>query len=49
MPEPIMRQDGATKNDCERNAAKRFLHDLRQDHPTLPLLIVEDSLSGSVK
>lgn len=47
MPEPIMRQDGATKNDCERNAAKRFLHDLRQDHPTLPLLIVEDSLSSN--
>ena len=24
-PEPIIRQDGETKNDCERNAAKRFL------------------------
>lgn len=47
MPEPIMRQDGATKNDSERNAAKRFLHDLRQDHPTLPILIVEDSLSSN--
>ena len=23
-PEPIIRQDGETKNDCERNAAKRF-------------------------
>ena len=47
MPEPIMRQDGATKNDCERNAAKRFLDDLRQDHPSLPILIVEDSLSSN--
>lgn len=47
MPEPIMRQDGATKNDSERNAAKRFLQDLRQDHPTLPFLIVEDSLSSN--
>lgn len=47
MPEPIMRQDGTTKNDCERNAAKRFLHDLRQDHPTLPIVIVEDSLSSN--
>lgn len=47
MPEPIMRQDGATKNDSERNASKRFLHDLRQDHPTLPLLIVEDSLRSN--
>jgi len=25
MPEPIIKQDGETKNDCERNAAKRFL------------------------
>ena len=23
-PEPIIKQDGATKNDCERNAARRF-------------------------
>lgn len=47
MPEPIMRQDGATKNDSERNASKRFLQDLRQDYPTLPFLIVEDSLSSN--
>ncbi len=24
-PEPIIKQDGETKNDCERNAGKRFL------------------------
>jgi hypothetical protein len=24
-PEPIIKQDGAYKNDCERNSAKRFL------------------------
>jgi len=24
MPEPIIKQDGETKNDCERNAAKRI-------------------------
>ena len=47
MPEPLMRQDGATKNDSERNAAKRFLQDLRQDHPTVPFIIVEDSLSSN--
>ena len=23
-PEPIVKGDGATKNDCERNAAKRL-------------------------
>ena len=26
-PEPIRKEDGATKNDCERNAAKRLLDD----------------------
>ena len=35
MPEPIVKQDGTEKNDCERNAAKRFLAKLRQDHPHL--------------
>lgn len=47
MPEAITRQDGANKNDCERNAAKRLLTALRQDHPKLKLIIVEDSLAGN--
>jgi len=46
-PEPIIKQDGKSKNDCERNAAKRFLEKLRQDHPHLPLIIVEDGLSSN--
>lgn len=46
-PEMIIRQDGAKKNDCERNAAKRFLRKLRQDHPHLPLIVVEDALSAN--
>lgn len=46
-PEPIIKQDGETKNDCERNAAKRFLAKLRADHPTLPLIVVEDALSAN--
>lgn len=46
-PEPIIKQDGETKNDCERNAAKRFLAQLRQDHPDLPLIITEDALSSN--
>jgi len=46
-PEMIIPQDGATKNDCERNAAKRFLHKLRQDHPHLPLIVIEDGLSSN--
>jgi hypothetical protein len=46
-PEPIIRQDGERKNDCERNAAKRFFEKLRQDHPRLPLIIIEDALSAN--
>ena len=46
-PEPIIKQDGAEKNDCERNAAKRFFEKLRQDHPRLPLIVVEDALSSN--
>jgi hypothetical protein len=47
MPEPIVKQDGTTKNDCERNAAKRFLVKLRQDHPHLNFIVTEDSLSSN--
>jgi hypothetical protein len=45
MPEPIMKQDGETKNDCERNAAKRFLAQLKQDYPGWSFTITEDALS----
>jgi Transposase DDE domain len=43
-PEPITKQDGATKNDCEQNAAKRLLQDFRREHPHLKTIVVEDSL-----
>lgn len=46
-PEAIIKQDGETKNDCERNAAKRFLEKLRQDYPDLSLIITEDGLSSN--
>jgi hypothetical protein len=45
MPEPIVKQDGTSKNDCERNAAKRFVTKFRQDHPHLKVIVTEDSLS----
>jgi len=45
MPEPIGKQDGTDKNDGERNAAKRFIVKLRQDHPYLQCISTEDSLS----
>lgn len=47
MPEPIVKQDGTDKNDCERNAAKRFITKLRQDHPHLKFIVTEDSLSSN--
>jgi len=46
-PEPIVKQDGTTKNDCERNASKRLLRKIRQEHPHLPLIIVEDGLASN--
>ncbi len=45
--EPIIKQDGEEKNDCERNAAKRFLKDFRREHPHLPVIIIEDGLSSN--
>jgi hypothetical protein len=47
MPEPIIKHDGTEKNDCERNAAKRLIVKLRQDHPHLKLIVTEDSLSSN--
>jgi len=46
-PEPIIKQDGEAKNDCERNAAKRFMAQLRADHPNEPFIITEDGLSSN--
>ena len=46
-PEPIIRQDGNTKNDCERNASKRWLADFRKAHPKLSGIIIEDALSSN--
>jgi hypothetical protein len=46
-PELIRRQDGATKNDCERNATKRFLADFRREHPRLKVIVTEDGLSSN--
>lgn len=46
-PEPIVNQDGHTKNDCERNATRRWLQHFRREHPHLPVIIVEDGLSAN--
>lgn len=46
-PEPITKQDGTTKNDCEQNAMRRFLKDLKSEHPRLALTICSDALSAT--
>jgi len=46
-PEPIRKQDGQSKNDCERNAIRRLLGKLHQDHPHMEFIINEDSLSSN--
>jgi hypothetical protein len=38
FPEVITYQDGTTKNDCEANASKRLLKELRKTLPDWPLL-----------
>ena len=46
-PEPIVQQDGQTKNDCERNATRRWLKLFRQEHRHLPVIVLEDALSAN--
>jgi len=46
-PETIKKEDGETKNDCERNAAKRLLEKMRREHPHLKMIIVEDGLASN--
>jgi hypothetical protein len=47
FPEPIEKQDGTSKNDCERNASKRFLEKFRQVHPHLGVIVIEDGISAN--
>jgi hypothetical protein len=46
-PEPIMKSDGMQKNDCERNALKRWVVDFRREHPHLKTVILADGLSSN--
>lgn len=46
-PEVILNRDGGTKNDCERNACKRFLENFRREHPHLKAILIEDGLSST--
>lgn len=42
--EPIKKEDGAKKNDCEQNALSRIIPRLRTEHPHLPICAVMDGL-----
>ena len=45
--EPITRADGAKKNDCERNAAKRLLESVASAYPKRRFIVVEDALAAN--
>ncbi|QDT02183.1 hypothetical protein K227x_36730 [Rubripirellula lacrimiformis] len=45
--EPIVKQDGETKNDCERNATRRLLRRIRLLYPKIKLIVVEDGLASN--
>lgn len=44
IEEPIVKQDGQSKNDCEHNALKRLLVNLRRAHPHLEMIVTLDGL-----
>lgn len=44
MPEPIIQQVDATKNDCEKTALKRLLANISREHPHLKLVLNFDDL-----
>ena len=46
-PEPILNEDGNTKNDCERNACKRAIEKFRKEHPHLKVIFLADGLSSN--
>jgi len=47
MPEAILLQDGNEKNDCERNATKRLLENLKKDYPRMNIIINEDGIASN--
>ena len=46
-PEPIVKGDGQSKNDCEQTAAKRLLARVRRAHPHLKLVVMQDALGAT--
>jgi len=46
-PEIIQNGDGGAKNDCERNASKRFIENFKREHPHLKVIILGDGLASN--
>lgn len=46
-PEVIQNGDGSAKNDCERNATKRFIENFKREHPHLKAIILGDGISSN--
>ena len=46
-PEIIQNGDGSFKNDCERNAAKRFIENFKREHPHLKVVILGDGIASN--
>ncbi len=46
-PEIIQNGDGTVKNDCERNAAKRFIENFKREHPHLKVVILGDGIASN--
>ena len=44
MAEPIQKRDGTNKQDCEINAGKRLIPQLRQHFPRMGLILTGDDL-----
>jgi hypothetical protein len=47
MPEPMVNRDGTSKNAGERQAAKRLVAKLRQEHPHLQCIVPAESLRAT--
>ena len=46
-PEVIQNGDGSVKNDCERNASKRFIENFKREHPHLKVIILGDGIASN--
>ena len=46
-PETIQNEDGSEKNDCERNAAKRFIENFKREHPHLEVIVIADGIASN--